>query len=225
MSKRPQEMPIDYMVVECSSEEGGHPASNLESADSLGWLSQPGCIYPLSLLVHLRERFEVSSVTLLPHQLYASKKIELYIGDVEGAFELSDNYDASRADAEMLCREATFRRLGHLAFASNEDNGFTVREQKTVRIKVAGSMVKIVFHEPHNIPGNNHRQVALINLLITGTPIASPSSKSATPELDAKKETNDPGDPSAYFLGTGMSGPPACLCPPARLPAVLPFCL
>jgi hypothetical protein len=201
-----EESTIDYIVVEVSSEEASHPATNLESSDTRGWLSKPGSAYPLSLLVHLKERFEVHAITLLPHQLYVSKKIELYMGDMEGDFKVGEDDDTCRADAEVLCREATFLRLGHLAFSSNEDNGFTVREQKTVRVKVTGSMLKIVFHEPHNVPSNHRRQVALISLTVMGKSIAAERAKSRSAYSENSKETSGTADPDAYFLGAGMSG-------------------
>ena len=123
------------------------------------------CQYPQELTLRLEAAARLTQIQLLSHEFKIVGKVELLVGTFEGpgGGAMSGNGSvgipapsATAADPS----KATWRRLGFLAFDTNEGSGFSARELKSVALNgVPAQLLRLVIHRCHANAANAYGQV------------------------------------------------------------------
>ena len=166
-----EEHQLRYRVSEVSGEDPEHPATELlvHTQHTRGWHSPRLGSYPQSVTLTLEHPARLRQIQLLAHEFKIPSKVELYVHS-----------------------DGASRRLGHLAFASNEESSFRARELRSVPVDIAHALsLTIVAHPNYVNHLNVYNQIALIAVNLIGEPEHSqPSESNASAPLPQSHEVS-----------------------------------
>lgn len=120
-------------------------------------------VYPQVLTLRLEGPARLAQIQLLSHESKIAEKVELQVGIFASANGGGTGGLATLAPAPTNADpdKATWRKLGHLNFDSNEQSNFTARELKSVAMppNTVAHLVRLVFHGCHPNATNMYGQV------------------------------------------------------------------
>ena len=131
-----------YRIIDCSSESSFHPAIELEANNVIsepsslgeGWSTANYATFPQTLTLEFFSTCcRLRRIIILSHESKISTSIELFAG-LSGRRRFDEeSLSEARREANTNTK---FTRLGHVAFASNEETGYGAREQKSISVNV-----------------------------------------------------------------------------------------
>mmetsp|Transcript_9300 Transcript_9300/g.17806 ORF Transcript_9300/g.17806 Transcript_9300/m.17806 type:complete len:244 (+) Transcript_9300:1316-2047(+) len=148
---------LPFEILSSSSADENHSSEELLKfgPHTRGWQSAKNAVYPQEVVLQFSEPVTVQTLEILSHQSKISPKIELFI-----------------------CFPPTtglkYRRLGYVAFSSNDDSQHRARELKTVHLNQSCTKLKLLLHEGYTNHLNPHKQVGLIAINPIGVPYTVP---------------------------------------------------
>jgi len=157
---------LRFRIVECSSEDSQHPASELlaASSQSNGWCSQRFCAFPQHITFQFLSPVQLKQLQFLSHESRIPSKIEIHVAMPE-------------AGLNSPLSTVKFKKLGHLTLDPNERSGFKLRELKTVYVEVHCLYIRLVFHKCHLNKHNFFNQAGLVAMIPFGSTMTSASAK------------------------------------------------
>lgn len=157
---------LRFRIVECSSEDSQHPASELlaASSQSNGWCSQRFCSFPQHITFQFLSPVQLKQLQFLSHESRIPSKIEIHVAMPE-------------AGLNSPLSTVKFKKLGHLTLDPNERSGFKLRELKTVYVEVHCLYIRLVFHKCHLNKHNFFNQAGLVAMIPFGSTMTSASAK------------------------------------------------
>ncbi len=143
-------------------EDAVHPASELliPGRHCRGWESPPDGPFPAEIVLQFMGVVGLKQVQFLSHQAKIASKIELFVYAPESP-------EVKLSTPDQL-ESIKFRKLGHISLRTNEDNGFTARELKSVNISGPVFYLKILFYKSYSNGLNPRKQVGIMAINCVG---------------------------------------------------------
>jgi hypothetical protein len=118
------------------------------------------CEYPQSLTFQFEGDVRIRKIKFLSHQYKISKKIEIFIGQMD--------QPAEQITGEVRHNKCDFKRIGYLSLDSNQSSDYKARELKKVKLDVTCCFVRLTLHRNHINTKNLYNQVGLIGVQFIG---------------------------------------------------------
>lgn len=157
----PDELPLLFDVVECSSEEEGFDCSALQHycEDGDGWLSERHCAFPQLLVLrihHLDEAHVIDKLDILCHEFNIPETIEISVGCGSVGGHIPIKFEDC----------GTIQKLGYVTMDSNDRSHHQDREMKTVPIGKPADFIKLVMQQSYQNEYNLYGQVGIVGLRV-----------------------------------------------------------
>jgi len=190
---------VAYTVVNATSEDEGHPATELnqQNPQTKGWQSDRFCTFPQEICIEFSQRCDLVQLQVLSHQYKIASKVELFIWDEQDPTD-----------------DGNYRRLGHFSLNQNERSDYEARELKSVQLKGRATHMKLRLNQCHINKYNHYSQVGIVALSVFGVSSqARPGSepKDTVDPLELLSGQTDPRIAHPQYAAPSAGGAPGSI--------------